>query len=174
MGRKKAQIASLREQALAAQRARSLVRETWLHREEGPEQRQRWIESIARFRAAVAEAYPPGFWDLHRRLPSGEPGAIDSAVLFLEADPWFDRSGYAKVALIRKLKRLALSFEVQERLRSVLIEVVKGRDRREFRADCQLARCVVSAALRDELQALASSTDPRVRRHATWMLAALN
>ncbi len=173
MGRSKARIATVREQALAAERARALITETWRHRHESPAARALWLRAIASFRTAVELAYPPGFWELLEKLPSGDPGAIESAVLFLEADPWFFRSGYVKVAVIRKLKRLGLSPEVQEKIRAVLVQVVKGRDRREFRAYCQLARSVDSAALREELVPLADSSEAQVRRHARWMLAAL-
>ena len=79
-----------------------------------------------------------------------------------------------KAELIRRLKRLELDRGIQGRLRTVVVEVARGRDRREYRAYCRLARKVASPELRDRLVALAASEDDAVRRRAGWMLAAVD
>ena len=163
----------LRARGEEAESARRAIHEAWQHRDEGPEARQRWIDSIAKFRAAVDHAWPPGFWDAFERLPTGDPAAIESATLFLEADPWFYRSGYVKAELIRRLKRLPLSSEIEERLRAVVLDVARGRDRREYRAYCRLARKVASPELHAQMETLVAAGDPAVRRRARWMLAAI-
>ena len=174
MGSRKGSIRDvLRARGREAESARRAIDEAWRHRDEGPEAHQRWIDSIAEFRAAVDRAWPPGFWDAFERLPTGDPNAIESATLFLEADPWFYRSGYVKAELIRRLKRLPLPPEIEERLRAVVLDVARGRDRREYRAYCRLARKVASPELNAQLEMLLAAEDPAVRRRARWMLAAI-
>ena len=175
MGSRKGSIRDvLRARGQEAESARRAIREAWSHRDESPEALQRWLDSIAEFRAAVDRAWPSGFWAAFERLPSGDPAAIESATLFLEADPWFFRSGYVKAELIRRLNRVPLAPEIEERLRGVVLDVARARDRREYRAYCRLARKVRSTALRAQLEMLVASTDDAVRRRARWMLAAID
>ena len=55
---------------------------------------------------------------------------------FLEADPWFYRTGYIKSKLIRYIKRPMLTPEYIKRLQRVVLAVVDKRDDRDFRAYC--------------------------------------
>ncbi len=76
-----------------------------------------WLAAIARFRAAVPAAYPPGFWEDVARLAKGDPEGLETAIRFLEADPYFDRSGYVTADLIRLVTRLPLDADESMRLR---------------------------------------------------------
>lgn len=49
---------------------------------------------------------PPGFWDEYDRLKRGDLLGLETAISFLEADPWFFRSGYLKADLLRFVARL--------------------------------------------------------------------
>jgi len=133
--------------------------------------------AVAAFHAAVRDAYPSGFWEVlgagYERLAAGERDAVEIAVLFLEADPWFFRSGYVKEDLLRRLKRLCLTADASERLRAVLLAAVDLRDRREFRRYCHLARALDAPDLRQALAGRRTSPDAGVRRRAEWMLAAV-
>jgi len=132
-----------------------------------------WEAAIARFEAAVTAAYPPDFWALYGRLREGDTAALDAAIEFLGADPWFFRSGYTKARLIRLLKRLPLKPDQVERLRTVVVNVVDGRDRREFRDYCRLARCIDGPELPQPLVSRLAHPDEGVRRRAGWALHAL-
>src|SRR5262245_16972081 len=46
--------------------------------------------------------------DLCRRLAGAEPGSIEEALRFLERDPYFFRSGYARERVARRLARIEL------------------------------------------------------------------
>jgi hypothetical protein len=94
-------------------------------------------------------------------------------VRFLEADIYCFRSGYMKAEAIHVLKRADLDEKTAGRLRAVVLGVVSGYDRREFRAYIRLARRVESDALREDLRALAVSPARRTARHARWVLAGL-
>ena len=77
-----------------------------------------------------------------------------------------------KVDVIRVLCRTELSAPARERLRRVVLAVVDGRDRREFRAYVRLACVVDSPVLRDELRSRLAARE-LVRRHARWVLEGL-
>ncbi|MDF3063763.1 MAG: hypothetical protein K0S06_3872 [Microvirga sp.] len=132
-----------------------------------------WLAAIARFRAAVPAAYPPGFWEDVARLAKGDPEGLETAIRFLEADPYFDRSGYVKADLIRLVTRLPLDPDESARLRNVAIDAVDRRGRREFRAYCRLARRLDGPELREALAARLMSRDAAVARRASWMIEAL-
>ncbi len=104
-------------------------------------------------------------------MPVTLPGL--RAIEFLNADPWFFRSGYVKAKLIRMLTRLPLTTEQLDRLRSVVLNVVDRRGGQEFRAYCRLARRVDAPDLRANLQLRLSHSDKGVRRRAGWVLDAL-
>ena len=149
--------------------------------------------TAARFWEALGAAYPPGFWDDYQCLERGEAKGVESAIMFLEADPYFFRSGYVKEKLIRHIKRPMLTPGHAARLQAMVLAIVDKRDGREFRAYCQLARKVNSPELREQLNQrltrawpsarsltddlpalmLAAREDRAVRRRARWVLEAL-
>jgi hypothetical protein len=128
-----------------------------------------WESAVDAFYAALDAAYPPGFWDDYDRLRRGDSAGLDTAVRFLEADPWFFRTGYLKASLLRRIRRFSLTPDQTARLRNVVLSVVQRRDGREFREYCRLARKVDGPELRSRLQGLAVHSDPRVRRRAGWV-----
>jgi hypothetical protein len=101
-------------------------------------------------------------------------GGVDAAIEFLEKDEWTFGSGYAKAELIRLLRKLDLKPTQAERLRRVVLAVVDGRDRREFRHYCRLAYKVDSPHLRKELVRRLDGESEVVRRHARWTLEYLS
>jgi len=101
-------------------------------------------------------------------------GGVDSAIEFLEKDEWTFGSGYAKADLIRLLRKLDLKPGQAERLRRIVLAVVDGRDRREFRHYCQLACKLDSPRLREELMRRLEDENEVVRRHARWALEYLS
>ena len=68
------------------------------------------------FHRAVAGVYPEGFSENYQRMKAGDSAGLASAVKFLEADPWFFRSGYIKAELIRSITRMELPRAIVERL----------------------------------------------------------
>ena len=132
-----------------------------------------WRRAIERFGTSLSRAYPPHFRSAIGALKAGDPSGLDEAIAFLEADPWFFRSGYVKADVIRFINRVALTPASAERLRAVVLSAVDGRDRREFRHYCRLARRLDTAGLRDALAQRRRAGDAAVGRRAAWMLAAL-
>lgn len=93
----------------------------------------------------------------------------ENAVVFLEANPRYFRSGYDKARLLRRLKRADLSADHQRRLRKVVLAAVEHSGGVEFRQYCHLASRLASRQLAAELLRLTKSADPDVRRRAGWM-----
>lgn len=147
----------------AAQRRGSRKSSSW----------QKWHVAADEFHRAIDAAYPPGFWENYTRLKEGQPEALEIAMVFLEDDPWFFRSGYIKVELIKYIGRTTLTEDRAQRLRRIALHAVDSRDRREFRAYCRLARKIDSSDLRNALLRRTNSFDDGIRRRARWMLEAL-
>ncbi len=123
--------------------------------------------------AALSAVYPPGFWEDIARLHTGDSSGLESAVAFLEANPYFHRSGYTKEKVIRALKSPLLTPEYSKRLGCAVLTIVDTRDGEHFRAFCRLARKVDAPALREQLTARLTSGDAGIRRRARWVLEAL-
>jgi hypothetical protein len=137
-----------------------------------PELRDLHREAANRFHLAIAAAYPRDFWDDYDRLRGGDASGLETAVRFLESDPWFFRSGYVKADLIRFIKRLDLAPEYVARLRQVVLAAIDSRDRREFRSYCRLAQKVNAPEWRNEVSRRLQTEDEGIRRRARWVLEA--
>src|SRR6266550_3381908 len=85
---------------------RDEIESTWLHRNEGLEQRQAWSGACRRFSESYERlAYPGGLEAGFAQLAQGDSEALELAVQFLEEDPWYYRSGHIKERLIQRIKR---------------------------------------------------------------------
>ncbi len=98
---------------------------------------------------------------------------METAIEFLEADPWFFRSGYIKAKLARFLKRVPLSKQQIDRLEKVLLKIVDERNTQEFRDYCRLARIIATPALREALKERLSDENIHRRLRAKWMLSCI-
>lgn len=135
-------------------------------------------------------------WDLWRDmelLRGGDRTKLEVVITFLEADLYFDRSGYVKEKIIRYIKLPMLTPQHVARLQAVVLAIVDKRDGREFRDYCRLARKVDSPELREQLRhrltrawpsarsltddlpalMLVAQQDRDIRRRARWVLEAL-
>ncbi|MCB1744856.1 MAG: hypothetical protein KDK91_31105 [Gammaproteobacteria bacterium] len=92
------------------------------------------------------------------------------AVVFLEFDPAFFRSGYFKEYLIDRLKTHPHDARTRSRLGAVVVEAAKTRGTREFRRYCRLAAHVVTPKVILELRGLLTDQCGAVRSRAALML----
>lgn len=126
-----------------------------------------------RFWKAMDAAYPMGFWEDCEKLKAGDAAGLETVIRFLEADPYFFRSGYIKAWLIRGIKPSMLKPADIKRLQNVVLSLIDRRDDRDFRAFCKLARKVDSPKLREQLAQRINQGNFDVRRRARWVLEAL-
>ena len=111
------------------------INSTFACRNQGPKAWKAWEDATS---AWHAQRYPTErLW-----VRASDRQAIDEAILFLEVDPWYFRSGYLKERLIRGLKAAQLTERDRRRLRNVIWNVAGGRNRREYRDYCSLAAVV--------------------------------
>ena len=117
--------------------------------------------------------YDWDFWRDMELLKGGDQAHLEQAVTFLEADPWFFGSGYAKEDIIPAINRLVVTSSFATRLQAVILNMVGRRNGREFRVYKQLACKVDAPELREQLARRVEQGDFDVRRRARWILEAL-
>lgn len=101
----------------------------------------------------------------------GEHDAIEQAVVFLEADPWYHGSGYEKEKLYRLLARHELAPDQQTRMDAVVLRLAHT-GRREFVEALRFVHRRRGPCLKPALRDLLSSPDDAVAARALRMLLA--
>jgi hypothetical protein len=123
------------------------------------------------FWTALDAAYPPGFDADFEKLPfHRDLQALETAVAFLEADPYFFRSGYIKEKLLRYIRGYHLPPEYVTRLHRVILHAVDQHYGREFGEYRKLAHRLDSDQLRLALKERTRREDTHIRNRAHWIL----
>jgi hypothetical protein len=160
--------------ARRAERARDAqrrVHETYASRSRGPTEYAAWQGAVAEFRAVMDSTYPPEFWIAYEAMKRGEDADRDPVLEFLEADPYFDGSGYVKAQVLRWLKRFDLTEPEKERVRGIVLTYVSRPARlQEWREYGRVARKVDSSAFRAGLGRLLTDGSPSERERAGHIL----
>ena len=106
-----------------------------------------------------------------RRVENHDPGEIESAVVFLEVDPFFFRSGYIKEGLWERLRWAPLDGDQKHSLPQVILQRIPDpKNRREFRRYCLLAPFVTDAKFGKEEIAKMSGPSGTKPKCAQWEL----
>ncbi len=117
-------------------------------------------------------AFPGGLTIGLSRLKRHETSAIERAIDFLDADPWFLRSGFVKEEILTRLKSAPLTDRQRKRLAGLVLRSLTSSTRRVFNHYARLAAVVQSGALTAELSSIATTlSDPEVERRAEFILA---
>jgi hypothetical protein len=156
------------EDELARLQAR--VRETASRRDRNAHRRTEWEEARRAFRSYMTQVGMLEHPAVLVKIRAGEQPWLEAAFRFLEADPWFFRSGYIKGKLARAFKKVPFNARELNRVRYVLLARVLGHDRSEFKEYCRLAAKVANSGLRSELERALKKGDDRVRWRARTML----
>jgi len=150
------------------------IEQSFAQRDLDEKHRASWMQACARFHSSFDQlAFPGGLQRQLDRMSHSDPEAIELAVRFLEADPWFFRSGYIKEQLLRILRRVVLTEDQQARLRAVILHHVEIDGRREFRRYCQLARVLNEPSFRKAVVMHLESDNGRVVSRARLLLRCL-
>lgn len=130
-----------------------------------------WETACREFHSQFNHLFFPGGIRAWTAFMSGESGAIDPAIAFLEADPWSFRSGYHKQILWNKLKRASLTLTETGRLEAVALNYLEKRVRREFWHMARFVRARGSDSFWQTVEtfATAEARSPRAIK-ATWLL----
>ena len=104
-------------------------------------------------------------------VPEARQRSVENAIAFLQADPWFFRSGYeSRTSSVTSSARSSPSHN-ECGSRASCWRRIDGRDRVEFRHFGRLA-CGSGRIAGRAVAARMQSGDPGVRRRATWVVAA--
>jgi hypothetical protein len=107
-----------------------------------------------------------------RGIEDRDPDSIEDGIRYLEANPWYFRSGYHKGIVAHKLKSAPLSGPQRTRLRAVLLASITQRMGPEFGHYCRLAIRLCDEAFLEALQARSTDCIGEPRRRAVRMLGA--
>ena len=147
------------------------IQETFQRRGESDAQNEEWEAACRKFHTEYDQlAFPGGISEQMRRLATDDPGAIESAIVFLEVDPLYFRSGYIKEDLLERLRWAPLDEGQKRRLQQVILQRIRDpKTRREFRRYCRLAPFVTGPEFENEIAKLAGPSGAKPKR-AQWVL----
>jgi hypothetical protein len=146
----------IRERAGELVRLREELKRTYAARDGREKADQAWALATKRLEKAIRAFYAP-FTGLGRAIRAGERDAVDSAVRFLEADPWCFRSGYVKAELMSALANAPLGDDDKRRLHGVVLNRLKRREPRLLRPAGRLAANVWDDDLSREIDRLVAN-----------------
>jgi hypothetical protein len=114
-------------------RLQATIHQTFAKRDRSEADWTAWENACALFHANYFPRlfYPGGATHL-QALQQCEPGAIETAVDFLEVDPWYFRSGYIKEYLWRRIVRCPLTAQDVDRLHATALRYTTRCIQREF------------------------------------------
>lgn len=142
--------------------------EEFLRRRRGTE-----FESLRnQMMAANAALYTQDFERAVAELRNGRSAGIETAIAFLEADPWHYHSGYLKQKLARWIRRMPLTEQQRERLRQALTSAIQKGRREDLSEYVSLGRTLDTPEFRSRLLKVIETADEGTAYRAQRMLAA--
>lgn len=120
----------------------------------------RWENAVRAWKAYSGFGEDTKFYFFESRdflsaLASGDADAKESAIRFLEFDPYYYRSGYIKSKLLVRLKNIKLSASEVKRLQKVICNAIVSQPPKcEFKYYARLLKKVGTPEFRQKLQAL--------------------
>ena len=150
-------------------RLRRRVDETAAWRDRSDADRQVWADACRQFHQRFDQLAFPGGTAQWAAFLAGKSRGIDAAIAFLDVDPWFLRSGYAKEIIWHRLKRFPLEASRLATLESIALAWLRRRVRREFWAMARCLRAQASAPFWDAVAALATREHGHTGLRAHWL-----
>ena len=148
------------------------------------ERRSKWQRMVQHYGYEGTRTNTAGreLWELIRRLSepaervldqlrAGDASGIPWAIAFLEADPWFFRSGYMKGNYARLLRRFELDRAQRQRLRAAILNNLHKGCRLEFGEVRRLARRLDTPDFRTRVSRFLEHPDSGTRERAQLILA---
>ena len=133
-----------------------------------------WSEACRRFHAHNLKFEAFMALGIPQEIREVDGETRESALTFLEVDPWCYRSGYVKGRILRGLKRAHLTSSQSTRLHGCLLRVVTSHPRSGFRSYCRAAALQSTDTLVDKLEDLSRASLGDTNQQAAWMLGYIN
>jgi hypothetical protein len=134
--------------------------------------REEWSNACMKFHEEYSNLFYPGGDERFDAFLRGDSAEIETAIMFLEVDPYFFRSGYLKQIVWDRLKQFELSSPQRTQLEAVAIAYLQKRIRLEFWHMVRYVRRHGSEEFWQKVTELGASSIPSVRLKANWMLLA--
>ena len=121
---------------------------------------ERWENAVRAWKAYSGFGEDTKFYFFESRdflsaLASGDADAKESAIKFLEFDPYYYRSGYIKSKLLVRLKHIKLTSSEIKRLQKVICNaILSPLPKSEFKYYAGLLKNIGTPEFRQKLQAL--------------------
>ena len=122
---------------------------------------ERWAKAVKDWKEFSGFGYPEmKFYFFENQtflaaLSAGDADAKESAIRFLEFDPYYYRSGYIKSQLLVRLKNIKLSASEVKRLQKVICNaIVSPQPKSEFKYYAGLLKNIGTPEFRKQLQHL--------------------
>ena len=120
------------ENAVEITRLQTRINDKFAQRDRGQEQRNDWSQACDDFHNRYDQlAFPGGYGGALDRIRSGDSETIENALCFLEARPYFFRSGYMYKDILRVTKQASLEGNQAARLQSILQAIAAWRARKD-------------------------------------------
>ena len=129
----------------------------------------RWENAVSAWKAYSGFGEDTKFYFFESRdflsaLASGDADAKESAIRFLEFDPYYYRSGYIKSKLLVRLKNIKLSASEVKRLQKVICNaIVSQQPKCEFKYYARLLKNVGTPEFFEKLQNFSVSGLPYLK-----------
>jgi len=154
------------------ERLRSRIDETVRLRSRSRMDRDAWAKACEDFHVAYGELFFPGGEPHWAAFVAGENDGIEAAIVFLEADPYFFRSGYLKQQIWHRLKRTPQSVEQTQRIEATILSCLRKPTLREFWSMARYVRYRGTDLLWDSIDSLAACESSEEGRSAYWLTLA--
>ncbi|CAN5128409.1 hypothetical protein BH09DEP1_BH09DEP1_6430 [soil metagenome] len=165
----KKRIDLILENAAKIQKLYDAVESTAKNKKTAPKPWQKATEAF--HKAYDILAFPGGLEHSLPLLKKQDPQSIQSAIEFLQADPYFHRSGSIKEKVASALKQISLSPEQIEELQAVMLAAIEVEGRGEFLEYCRLARKLSDKLFVQQLEKIIKApTSAGALQRATQMM----
>jgi hypothetical protein len=169
MSKLKAEITA---NALILDQLHKHIHESVRFRDRSKSDRDRWSAFCKEFHRLYDELFFPGGSTRWEAFLSRDASETETAIAFLEADPWFFRSGYMKQQIWDHLKRASLTSKQERQLEAAAMAYLYRRVEREFWHMARYVRMRGSSAFWDAVTSLAATSAGKLSVKAGWLLLA--
>lgn len=143
------------------------------HSPTSAEAHKQWQDACTDFHGAYGALFFPGGEQAWAQFIDGSSPDVGCALAFLQADPWYHRSGYHKQVVWHRLKRTVLTREELQLLEGVALDYLGRRVRREFWHMVRFVRLRAGAGFWQRVEQMASDPVRSAQAiKATWLVLA--
>ena len=162
----------IRENSATIRELYARIHLTFATRDQSPAQREAWSRACAEFHGRYGSLSYPGGDSRWEALMSLDSAEIETAIAFLEADPFHFRSGYMKEAIWRRLKAAELGPKQVRRLEAAAMSQLHRQIRRDFWYMVRFVRLRGSKVFWEGIHNLAAQDSGSPGLKAWWMILA--